>query len=208
MRRKLKLLGMAAGAGWAWAYDYTDHAGRVLTLLALLLGTGTISAVQVGWWGPVAAVVVFGLLALGVGALNEWEKAEKRIEQEDTFQASLASFEASCYEHIARVERFLAARQAGGPPEVKDLFAFMQEMDTDEGKRRGEKAEQYARQTVAAFIESAHLDRGIGLIDFLIQWHFVNTATRQNVAEPKTIDDIKDGLDSIRWGAEHMPVYR
>ncbi|MGN6587185.1 MAG: hypothetical protein ACTHKT_06885 [Solirubrobacterales bacterium] len=208
MRRRLKLLERAARAGWAWVYDYTDHAGRVLTLIALLLGTSTISAVQIGWWGPMAAMVVFGLLALGSGALNEWDKAEKKIEQEDFFQTSLASFEASCYQHNAKVERFLAARKAGGPPEVENLYVFMQEMDTPEGKRHGEEAKQYARQTVAAFIESEDLERGIGLIDFLIQWHFVNPATRQNVAEPKTIDDIKDGLLSIQWGAEHMPVYR
>ncbi len=73
MRRKLKLLGRAAKAGWAWAYDYADHAGRALTRLALLVGTGTFSAVQVGWWGPVAAVVASGLLALGVrGSGRSW----------------------------------------------------------------------------------------------------------------------------------------
>jgi len=207
MKRKLMLLKRAGKAGWAWAWDYSDHVGRVLTFAALLVGT-SVSAVQVGWWGPVAAVGVFTFFALAVGVLSEWDKAEKRVEQEDRFQQGIASFEARCYEHIAKVERFLAARKAAGPPEVKDLYAFMQEVDTPQGKQRVEHAERHAGETVAAFIESEHLDRGINLIDFLIEWNFVNPATRAHVAEPKTIDQIEDGLISIRWGAEHMPVYR
>ncbi len=185
--KKLRLLGRAARGGWGWAYDYTDHAGRVLTVLALLVGTGAISALSLGWWGPLAAVVVFALLALGVGVLNEWDAAEKRIELDDYFQEALTTFERRCYDHIAKVERFLTARKTAEPPDEKD---------------------QYTRETVAAFIESEHLDRGIELIDFLIEWNFVNPATRTHVAEPKTIHQIEDGLLSIRWGAEHMPVYR
>lgn len=61
---------------------------------------------------------------------------------------------------------------------------------------------------MAAFIESDHQDRGIGLIDFLIEWGFVNEKTRQQVAEPRTLDQIRDGLRSIEWGAEHLHVYR
>lgn len=208
MRRKLKLLGRAAKAGWAWGTAYTDHAGRVFTVLAVLVGTGTVSALSLGWWGPVAAVIVFALLALAVGALGEWDKAEKRIETDDFFQEALATFEERCSEHISKVERFLMARKTAGPPGEKDLARALRDIGAPEARQRRAEAEQYERETVAAFIESNHLDRGINLIDFLIEHHFVNAGTRKNVTEPKTIHDIEDGLLSIRWGAEHMPVYR
>jgi len=205
MNRKLKLLGKAAKAGWAWGTGYTDHAGRVFTVLAVLVGTGTVSALSLGWWGPLAAVIVFALLAPAVGALGEWDKAEKRIETDDFFQEALVSFEKRCYEHIAKVERFLMARKTAGPPDEKNL---VREIPAPEARQRRAEVEQYERETVAAFIESNHLDRGTNLIDFLIEWHFVNPATRKNAAEPKTLYDIEDSLHSIRWGAEHMPVYR
>src|SRR5689334_16543478 len=111
MSRKLTLLKRAAKAGWAWAWDYSDHVGRVLTFATLLVGTGSVSAIRAGWWGPAVAIVVFALFALAAGILNEWDKAEQQIEGDAKFRKAMADFQRSCYEHIAGVERFLKVRE-------------------------------------------------------------------------------------------------
>jgi hypothetical protein len=104
----------------------------------------------------------------------------------------MASFEAACYAHIAKVERFLAVRRAAGPPEIEDLYAFLQQHGTPQGELKREEIEKWERETVSAFLDSEHLDRGISLIDFLIESGFVNPATRKHVAEPKSISQIED----------------
>lgn len=208
MDRKRNLLARAAKAGWFWTWDYSDHVGRVFTFYALLIGSSSLSVTQVGWMGSVAAVGLFALFALCVGAFNEWDKAEERIEREDRFQDAMAAFEGRCYDHISQVERLLAAQKAAGPPEETDLARALRCIGTTESEHHRREADKHERQTVATFIESEHIDRGVALIDFLIEWQFVGLATREHIAEPKTISQIKDGLDSIRWGAEHLPVYR
>lgn len=208
MRRKLKLLGRAARSGWTWGTAYTDHAGRVFTMVTVLLGTGTVSALSVGWWGPVAAVTLLGLLALAVGALNEWDRAEKRIEADEYFQRSIAGFQQRCYKHAEDVGRFLDVREAGGPPPPRNLASARRGIGSAENERRREAAEQYERETVAAFLASEHLDRGIGLFDFLIEWEFIVDTNRPRVAQPHSIADITTGIDSITTAAERLPVYR
>jgi hypothetical protein len=206
MSRKLTLLKRAAKAGWVWAWDYSDHVGRVLTFAALLVGTGSVSAVRVGWWGPVVAIVVFALFALAAGALNEWDKAEQRIEGEEKFQKAMADFQRSCYEHIAGVERFLKVREIETPPGPSDLATALRTMDRPEAKKRRDEAERHERETVAQFLASDDLDRGLRLFDFLIEWGYIVDTTRPQVAEPRDVFQIRDGLASIRIAAERLPV--
>lgn len=206
MSRKLTLLKRAAKAGWVWAWDYSDHVGRVLTYAALLVGTGSVSAVRVGWWGPVVAIVVFALFALATGALNEWDKAEQRIEGDEKFQKVMADFQRSCYAHIAGVERFLKVRETEAPP-GPDLATALRTMDHPEAERRREEAKRHERETVAQFLASDHLDRGLRLFDFLIEWGYIVDTTRPHVAEPRDVSQIKGGLASIRIAAERLPVY-
>lgn len=207
MRAKLSLLRRAAKAGRAWAWDYSDHVGRVLTFYALLLGSGSISALQVGWWGPVVAVAAFSLFALAVGALNEWDRAEQRVALDDDFQAQMRGFRDRCYEHIAAVERFLEVREMEGPPGPSDLATALRNMHTPEAEQRRAEAEQHERETVARFIAGEHLDRGIQHFDLLVSFGRIVDTTRPHVAEPRSVSQIKNGLDSIRVAAERLPVY-
>ena len=73
--------------------------------------------------------------------------------------------------------------------------------------RRAEKAERHERETVARFLASDHLDRGLRLFDSLIEWGYIVDTTRPDVAEPRDVLQIKSGLDSIRVAAERLPVY-
>jgi hypothetical protein len=207
MSRKLRLIKRAAKTGWAWAWDYSDHIGRVLTFAALLVGTGSVSAVRVGWWGPVVAIVVFALFALAAGALNEWDKAEQQIEGNEKFQKTMADFQRSCYEHIAGVERFLKVRETEAPPGPSDLATALRTMDRPEAEKRRDEAERHERETVAQFLSSDDLDRGLRLFDFLIEWGYIVDTTRPRVAEPRDVFQIRDGLASIRIAAERLPVY-
>jgi hypothetical protein len=207
MKRKLILLRRAAKAGWVWAWDYSDNVGRVLTFAALLVGTGSISAVQVGWWGPAVAVVLFASFALAAGALSEWDKAEQRIEVDDKRQKAMADFKRSCDEHIAGVERFLNVRETESPPGPRDLVTALGTIGHPEAKKRRAEAERHERETVAQFLASDHLDRGLHLFDSLIAGGYIVDTTRADVAEPREVLQIKSGLTSICVAAERLPVY-
>lgn len=205
VRRKAYLLKRAAKAGWAWAWDFSDHLGRVFTIIALLVGTSGITALTIAWWMPLVAVAAFALSAIAVGAVNAWYRAEQRVEANEAFQKGIAAFERRCYEHIEKVNRFLHARQVAGPPGPDDLATALREIGTPEAERRREESDKHGRETVAAFIESDHLDRGIGLIDFLIEWGFVNEKTRPHVAEPRTLDQISDGCAASNGALSTCP---
>jgi len=209
MQRKLNLLGRAAKAGWAWAWDYSDHIGRVLTLLALFVGFGGVSAAQVGWWGPAAGVVAFGVFALFVGALRGWDEAESRIESDDRFQQIMGDFQQHCFDHCHAVERLLDARKMAGPPPQTDFFTkALREETRAEAQQEPAVIAQHERETVAVFMESELLDRGVRLFDQLVEGGFVVDTNRPQVAAPRSPMQIWEGMDTIRTAAERIPVYR
>jgi hypothetical protein len=207
MKRKAKLARRAAKAGAAWAWAWGDHAGRVLVFYGLLVGSGSVSAVQVGWWGPVVAVVAFALFALAVGGLNEWDAAEQSLALDKQFQNEMRDFRERCYKHIADVERFLEVRKMEGPPAHADLATALRTANTPEGKQRREEGQRHERETVAQFLASEHRDRGTRYFDLLHSFGCIVDTGRPHVADPKTVSQIEDGIDTIRWAVERLPVY-
>ena len=207
MQRKLKLIWRAANAGASWAWAWSGHLGRLILFYGLLLGSGSFSAVRIGWWGPLVAVAVFSLFALSVGALNEWDRAEQQLELDERLQRAMRDWQAACHQHCTEVERLLEVWKAKAPPGPPELRSALAAIGTAEAKQRRDEAQRHERETVAAFLASNHLDRGIQLFDQLVAFERIVDTGRPHVAEPRTIAQIEDGLDCIRVAAERLPVY-
>ncbi len=209
MRRKLKLLGKAAKAGWSWALAFTDHLGRALTVFALL-GAGTFSAVEVGWWGPALAAGVFVLVAFFAGALEEWGRAARYVETHGRYVRAMETLRAECFDHVKAVERFLRARELKGPEGPSNHFSRVLkgggEQHTVEGEAKA--VAQHGHKTVGEFIESDHLEHGVDLFNRLVRSGLVVEDNRPFIEEPKSPENILEGVRTIEAAAERVPILR
>lgn len=209
MRRKLRLLGKAVKAGWRWALATTDHLSRAITVL-VLLGAGTFSAVQVGWWGPVVAVAVFVLIAFFAGGLEEWDRAAKYIEVHGRYLQAMEKLRAECFEHVVAVERFLRARELKGPPEPSHYFSRALKGGAEQQAVESEASQvaRHGRTTAGEFIDSDHLAQGVDLFNRLVRSGLVVEGNRPFIEEPKSPENIWEGIRTIEAAAERVPVIR
>lgn len=141
MHRRLALLKRAGKAGWAWAGDTGDHIGRVLTFYALFIGSGSISALQVGWWGPVVAAAAFGLIAVIAGGLDEWDRTDLYVSAHSEYLSAMTTLQDECFRHVELVERFLEAHELTGPPKAANYFTKALKGGVDGQQAEAERVE-------------------------------------------------------------------
>ena len=210
MNRKLQLLKRAAKTGGAWAWAWGDHVGRLLTFYGLLVGASAFGVWQLGWGIAVLAVAVFGVTSIGAGALIEWDKAEKYVETHGEYLGAMEQLQGECFRHVKAVKRFLDAHELAGPPEPTDYFtkalAGGASKVVADSERRA--IDQHRRSTVAEFIESDHLDRGIDLFNRLVRLRLIVDVGRPHIEQPRSVEQIRDGIQTIQIAAERAPVLR
>jgi hypothetical protein len=188
------------GVGWRWLLGVTDHAGRALTVAAVL-GIPTLALLSFGWWGLAAGVVVALLLALAEGAFQTWHAASDELGSREAEDEIRAKIRGTCSDWVASVETFLDARAAKAPGPRGGLRAQLRAQPLTDEQRNA--IESYDRETVSVYIER-YRDRGVKLFDLLVDLGTIVPDGRKNVHSPTRPFDIRDAADTVEIATSRL----
>lgn len=83
MRERLVLAQRAISEGWDWLAGVTDHVGRLVTVVALVIGLPAgLALIALGWWAVAVGVAVLALLVFLEGAFRAWRELDQRVNTE------------------------------------------------------------------------------------------------------------------------------
>lgn len=80
MRDRFDFWQAAVAEGRRWFLGVADHAGRLLTVVALVVGVPAGLALRgLGWWAVLVGVGILVLLVLGEGAFRVWRDTDTEL---------------------------------------------------------------------------------------------------------------------------------
>lgn len=69
--------------GWQWLGGVTEHVGRLLTVVALVVGLPAgLALVALGWWAVVVGAALLVLLVFAEGAFRVWHAIDRDLNRD------------------------------------------------------------------------------------------------------------------------------
>jgi hypothetical protein len=83
MRDRLHFARRAMGEGFEWLAGVADHIGRLLTVVALVVGLPAgLALVALGWWAVAVSVALLALLVFSEGAFRAWHRLDQDVNRD------------------------------------------------------------------------------------------------------------------------------